>query len=151
MPEGVDGNEQDLLPAFGLLTTPCYWCRQCGVETMSVLLLLVVVQCQALTVLLLLSAMAVCLPGPLTVWWWCLQPFPYLHLVHWLVLLWCLSLPLALLRPLGWGSSVISPLIGKHHGITLESPLEHNLHLVLVRGLLADVCSPACFPCRYWG
>jgi len=43
----------------------------------------------------------------------CFQPlpFPYLHLVHWLVLLWCLSLPLALLRPLGWGSSVISPLI----------------------------------------
>ena len=45
MPEGVDGNEQDLLPAFGLLTTPCDWCRQCGVGTMSVLLLLVVVQC----------------------------------------------------------------------------------------------------------
>ena len=142
VPAGVDGNEQDLLPAFGLLTTPrCYSAVVVGCGAVSCTNRVVVVvgdDC----VFARSSHCGVVL----------FAAFPYLHLVHWLVLLWCLSLPLALLRPLGWGSSVISPLIGKHHGITLD----HHSSTISIEflsedvALVAVVCSRAFFSCRYW-
>eukprot|EP00656_Telonema_subtile_P056971 TRINITY_DN9261_c0_g1_i7.p1 TRINITY_DN9261_c0_g1~~TRINITY_DN9261_c0_g1_i7.p1 ORF type:complete len:339 (+),score=53.54 TRINITY_DN9261_c0_g1_i7:275-1291(+) len=38
-------------------------------------------------------------------------PFPYLHMLHWAVLLWCISMPLMLVKDYGWWTVIIAPVI----------------------------------------
>jgi len=38
-------------------------------------------------------------------------PFPYLHMLHWMIMAWCLSLPLCLISNFGWATCFISPVI----------------------------------------
>lgn len=43
----------------------------------------------------------------------CFQPlpFPYLHMLHWAILLWSISLPCRLVGPYGWCTCIVSPII----------------------------------------